>query len=194
DRHWLVGRVRLTARQHLVQDHTETVKIAARTGRLTVPLFGAHVVRSAADQIWVGRLGLEPGEPREPEIDERERAVLAEHDVRGLQVLVHHARGVHGLERARELDTVVERLDRGHAGVHPPAQASAAEIFHDEIGPSAAHPEVYHAHGAAARDAPRDVALEQEPFECAIEVALLERIARDALGGRSLHGDFDGYE
>ena len=75
-------------------------------------LLRTHVVRRAEDGAGVGHIERQRRVLGQAEIDERDAAVLAQHDVAGLQIPMQHAGGVHRGERTRDRDRVAQRLAR----------------------------------------------------------------------------------
>ena len=53
-----------------------------------MPLFRAHVIRGAEYLAGAGDLCVEFGFLRQPEIDQRDGTVLAQHDVAGFEIAV----------------------------------------------------------------------------------------------------------
>ena len=115
--HRRARRERPLARQHLVEDAAQAVEIAALVGRLRMALLGAHVVRSAENLARARDRGMQPHLLRQAKIDQRERAVVAEHDVRGLQIAMQDAGSVDRRERACYLPRVVDAPSRAQARV-----------------------------------------------------------------------------
>src|SRR5256886_11747195 len=88
DRHGVLGTVGLLPGEHLEQDDAEAVQVAARIDRLPVALLRAHVVRRAENRAAVGHIPRQRGILGQAEVDERDAAVLAQHDVAALQIAV----------------------------------------------------------------------------------------------------------
>ena len=96
-------------------------------------LLRAHVVRRAEDLAVSVIAGRRAHMLRQAEIDQRERAVLAQHDVSGLQVAVQHADRVHRLaapppicREVRQRLAAVETAARMRARRSPRAKYSIA--------------------------------------------------------------------
>ncbi len=86
DRHGVFGAVWLLAGEHLEQDDAEAVQVAAHIDRLRVALLRAHVVRRAEDGAGVGQIERQRGVLGQAKVDQRDAAVLTQHDVAGLQI------------------------------------------------------------------------------------------------------------
>ena len=142
DRHWIVVSERLHTRKHLEHDDTQAVKIGARVDRLAVTLLRAHVVRRPKDESTVGQFEIHRRVLGQSEINQCDAAVVAQHDVAGLQITVQHPRRVDPLQGAGNGGGDPQRLARRKAAPHARAQVPGAEIFHDEVGMLVAHPEV----------------------------------------------------
>ena len=90
-----IAAKRVQVGEHFMEHRTEAIKIAARVEGLRVDLFRAHVVgcaqRFAMPRKRVRRIEL----LGDAEIDQRHRAVLAQHNVGRLDVAVDDAVRVH---------------------------------------------------------------------------------------------------
>ena len=71
------------------------------------------------------------------EVGERRLGVDRDQDVAGLDVAVHDARAVRGLDGAGQLDAGADRvLDRHRVGAHPHAEVGRRAVPHHEVGPA----------------------------------------------------------
>ena len=114
------------------------------------------------------------------EVDQRDAAVRAQHDVAGLQIPVQHARAVHRGQGAGDRGGELQRLARRQPRPHPLAQVPALEVLHDEPGVLIADAQVVQPHHRGAGDALGDLVFLQEAPE-GIErfLALPATVARD---------------
>ncbi len=94
----VLGLVRRPQGQQLVERRSERVDVAAMIDPLAPSLLGAHVERRAETIAGGGHRALAPGDPSQPEVDDLQRPVGIEDQVRGLDVAVDHPLGVRGLE------------------------------------------------------------------------------------------------
>ena len=106
------GFERVHGRRQLVEHHTEREHVAGAGHRVATGLLWRHVARRAEHHGWIGGIGAgrgRPGDggrrrqPGEPEIEDLHVAVLAQHDVLGLDVAMDDAGGVGHRQRARQL-------------------------------------------------------------------------------------------
>ena len=178
DRHRVVGTIGLGAGEHLEHDDSQAVQVAALVDRLAMTLLRAHVVRGAEDHAGVGDVERQRCVLGQAEIDERDAAVLAQHDVAGLEIAVQHAGSVHRRERAGDRDRVAQGLARLEPLAHAPPQVAEREILHDQPGVLVAHTQIVETHHRGAVDALYDLVLLQEAPEG------IERAASARPGGR----------
>ena len=89
----LVG---LAAGEQLEGQHAQAVDVAARVHRLAERLLGAQIVGRADDVAVAGVRDLHGGLLGHAEVGQGQGAVLAEHQVVGLEVAVHDADVVDG--------------------------------------------------------------------------------------------------
>ncbi len=122
DRHLILALERDVAHEHLVEHDPERVEIAGRADALAERLLGADVVGGAEHAPVGGEAVLLEG-ARDAEVGHLRAAVLVDQHVLRLDVAVHDALVVGGLQRAGDLDRVGERL--GHV---EPAQAADARL------------------------------------------------------------------
>jgi hypothetical protein len=166
-----------------VQHAAERVDVGAGVDRLAAEVLGRHEVDGPDPAAALGdprRLGvLDAGDPEVAEVDVRAR----DQHVRGLDVAVHEAGGVRGVEGAADL-----RDDRGRpARREPPLAAQervevrARDVAHDQVEVAVLLA------GAVDRDHVRVVDRRGQP-RLALE-ALAERRVRGAVGGDQLQRD-----
>jgi len=145
-----------------------------------VALLRAHVVRRAEDGAAVGEVEHERQVLGEAEVDQGDAAVVAQHDVAGLEIPMQHSRAVDGGERASDRGREPQRLSRCERRAHPPAQIAELEVLHHEPRMLVADPEVMQAHHRRAVDALGELVLLQEALEHVDGLALLVlAVARD---------------
>ncbi len=121
-----------TAGKHFVQDHAETPDIRSRVGLQPARLLGRHVMDGAEDlpglRICRGGGFCVLSAPTadklcEPEIEDLHDPVFPDHDVFGLDIAMHDARGMSGPERRCDLDADVDDFSQLQLfPVHPLAQ------------------------------------------------------------------------
>ena len=119
--------------EHLVEDDAEAVEIGARVERLALRLLGTHVVRRAAQHAGARAAVAGQQAARQAEVDEHHAAVVAQHDVRRLQIAMDDAGLVHHLERARDFLEEGDGLVGGQRILQARLEVAAGEIFHREV-------------------------------------------------------------
>jgi hypothetical protein len=128
------GVVGLLAGQHFIGHHAEAVDVAARIHRVAHGLLGAEVIRGA-DDVAVAGIGDQHRDLLgNAEVGQRQAAVLAQHQVVGLEVAVDDPDRV---DRAQAGGRLLEITDR-RAGIERPAQphrqVARREILHRDVG------------------------------------------------------------
>ena len=111
----------------------EAVEVGARVERLALRLLGTHVVRRAAQHAGARAAVAGQQAARETEVDEHHAAVVAQHDVRRLEVAMDDAGLVHHLERARDFLEEGDGLVGGQRILQPRLEVAAGKIFHREV-------------------------------------------------------------
>jgi hypothetical protein len=101
---------------------------AAARARRHRQIVGHH--RVLGHHVAAGVDGLVAEVAREPEVDELHGAVRRDHDVVGLDVAVHDARGVRGGEATAGIDDHAHDLAPGVRLLHPLAEAHALDELH----------------------------------------------------------------
>ena len=141
------GFERVSGRRQLVEHHTEREHVAGAGHRLATGLLRRHVARRAEHHAWIGGMGAgrgRPGDggrrrqPGEPEIEDLHVAVLAQHDVLGLDVAMHDAGGVGHRQGARQLPS-------------EPGQRAGVDGFADQRGQRSAFHELHGQEAAIAQ-------------------------------------------
>ena len=139
-----VAGERPAARKHFVEHGAEREDVRPCRHRLAFGLLRRHVGRRAHDQ---SRPGVEPGhrffglialdQLRKAEIEYFCATVAGDQDVRGLDIAVHDAAAVRGVERRGDLGRVLERRrDRHRPLRNQPVQPRAVHQLHrDERRP-----------------------------------------------------------
>ena len=94
---------------------------------------GTHVVRRAAQHAGARAAVAGQQAARQAEVDQHDAAIVAQHDVRRLQVAVDDARLVHDLERARDFLEEGDGLVGGQRILQARLEVAAGEIFHREV-------------------------------------------------------------
>ena len=131
------GLMRRLAGQQLVENNSQSEKIGARIGILPLGLLRRHVFRSADQDAGLGQ-SRHFQRARDAEVHHRDFAKLIHHDVLGLQVPVHHAFRVRGLQgfgdlpddRRRRLRRILPAL-----GQRGPEVLSLDVLHGDELDP-----------------------------------------------------------
>lgn len=145
--------------QHFVQHTAQRVEIGGLRHLLGLELLGSHVAGGSDADARAGQPGLVRvvDDAAHAEVEDLDRPTLGEHDVGGLQVAVHDARGVGGGEAVGDLGA-----DRGCPGegelwllLDQVAQCLPVQELHGEIREIAA------VRGDAARDQPCEVPVAQ---------------------------------
>src|SRR5689334_65415 len=101
----------MTAAEHLEQQHARAVDVRAQVERPSLHLLRAHVARRAQDLAVTGAVGA-VDMLCNAEIDDREAAVLAEHEVLRLEIAVQDALLMDVAEREHQLAEQLQRLFR----------------------------------------------------------------------------------
>ena len=126
----------------LVQQHAEREDVARRCHRVAEYLLGRHVLRRAHDHAGsrhaAGDARLAHArrqQSRDAEVHHLHVAVIAHHDVLGLDVPMNDARVVRGAERARNLDRDLrKRVQRALPLEQEGAQRSPLhQLHHDDL-------------------------------------------------------------
>jgi hypothetical protein len=130
-------------------------------------------MRRTEDETLVRHFHLECDVLRETEVDERDAAVVAQHDVAGLEVAMEDADLVDRLERMREIARVVERLARGHSFGHALAQVAACEMFHRKIQVVIGDAEIVDAHDVRVLHVAQDLELLEETLHRLVDARFL---------------------
>ncbi len=126
---------RWRAREHLVEDHAQCEEVGTRVAVLSSRLFGRHVPHGAHDDAcrgledargacvaWAGGDATQLGKA---EVEHLHVAVVAQHDVLGLQVPVHDAGGMGCTQCLRHLRGDLEGLPDVHAAAAQGASAAS---------------------------------------------------------------------
>ncbi len=179
--------------QDLEQDRAQRIDVGRSVGRGGVAqLLGRHVPRSA-EHVTRLRLALarcEIGDAREivgfveharePPVEHVDLAVLAEHDVRGLEVAMDDAAAVSEGDPAADVDErVQQRLERIRG--ESIQQCHAGEPLHDEVRPALGIvAELVHGHDRRVIEPSLDPRFPEEPRD-----GVLRRIRRP----HSFNGD-----
>jgi hypothetical protein len=98
DLHRCVTGERRVPGQAVVRDGAERVDVHRSRDRLAGSLLGCHVQGGAGHRVAGGDRG-DVGRPRDAEVDEDDRTVRSDQQVARLDVAVHDAAGVGGLQR-----------------------------------------------------------------------------------------------
>ncbi len=103
---------------HLEEHHPDRVEVGAGVHRLAQRLLGREVLRGADHHAGLGHRG-DPALQRagDAEVHDLDVALAVEHDVPGLDVTVHQAHVVRGLQRVQHTDGDPQRLLDRHRAV-----------------------------------------------------------------------------
>ncbi len=176
--HRRAGDVRLPPHQELVEDDPDAVDVAARVGVAAMALLRAHVVRRAEYLAVVRQRRIELDVLGQPVVDQRDRRLVAQHHVAGLQVAVQHARVVQHLERLRHLPEERQRAQRRDGLLDAAAQVAERKVLHRDEGMVVGDAEVVHARDVRVLDRRRDLVFAQEAVEVAHARALVRRLVQ----------------
>ena len=146
-------------REHVVEHPASRVHVRPLIHLLAPPLLRRHVRRGPCA---VHALG--PQQVGEPEVEELHPAVLADEDVRGLQVPVQDASLVSVGKALRHLLGDAQGLGLGDAAFRDPLrQRLAPEEFHHEVGARLARSHVVQRHDAGVVEARHRLGLPLDP-------------------------------
>ena len=126
----VLGRERALARDHLEQHDADRVDVGARVDRPAADrLLGRHVVRRADDDVGLRGVAADvAAQAREAEVEDADviagAQLLADHDVRRLDVAVDDALRVRVREPGRDLARQPERALRPRAAPGRSARAA----------------------------------------------------------------------
>ena len=111
---------------------------------------------------------------RDAEVDQRDGAVVAQHDVAGLQVAVHDACGVDDRQRVADLGGIAQRDGRAQRLRELRPEMPEREVLHRDVAVLARHAEVVDpGHGRIV-----DVVEQLELVDEALEVTIAGQRAR----------------
>src|SRR5439155_1430166 len=107
---WSGGGV--TAGHEVMEGRAERIEIGSRVGLRAAVLLRRRIARAAVEQRILRGAFLES--PRDPEVDQLDRAVRLDHDVGGLHVAEDDRRllAVEIVEHVRELHSPVQRVQQ----------------------------------------------------------------------------------
>ncbi|MCX5149692.1 hypothetical protein OHB36_23420 [Streptomyces sp. NBC_00320] len=116
-------------------DHTHGVQVGRGDGAEPLRLFGSHVQRRPEDRVRVGDPGARRAGTGDAEVGDRHPAVLAQHQVRRLDVAVRDPLEVRGVQRVQGLAGDVERLlDGERPGLRADlGQRPSLDEIHDDV-------------------------------------------------------------
>ncbi len=152
--------------EQLVKDHPERVKVCLVAHRGSSPdLLGCHVSSRSQRAAGSGELG-RIQVLGDPEIGELDLAIGCEHQVRRLQIPVHHAVLVRILERIADLDTQVHHLEpRKTAGLDDGLlERRAVDEFHRQIRRTPKAADRQESHDVRVAELLKDFRLALEPI------------------------------
>ena len=129
-----LGRVRDASAEHLVEHAAQRVHVRARVDRAGLELLGRGVVDRAHEHA-LARERVLPHVLGQPEVAEQREPFLVEQDVRGLDVAVHEAELVRGLQPVGDLlDDPHAVLDVEPAARHQRAgEVGAVDVAHRHV-------------------------------------------------------------
>jgi hypothetical protein len=134
----IVARERQRAGEHVMDQHADRIEIRGLGRRAARYHLRRHILRRARHAMALApyrrAMNAVAEQARDAEIDELD-LVAVDHDVRALQIRVHHTGCVRGLDRVQDLDGQIESLlDRQGAGfVQQAGERAAGHVLHHEI-------------------------------------------------------------
>jgi hypothetical protein len=142
--------------QRLPQRHRERELIGARVDRLAGQLLGRHVAERADHRPGLGRDHLAAGRalvvavargdgPGQAEVGDPRPAVVADHDVVGLDVAVDHAGRVRRRQAVARRGVQRDDLAPGARPLADPrSRGAAADVLHRQVDPPGVLPDLVH--------------------------------------------------
>jgi len=177
---------------HLVEQRPEGEDVAARVGLLALELLGRHVVHGPDDRAVGGQgrgerqgaealgFSLRDGQLGQPEVQQL-GALARDHDVARLEVAVHQAPAVGGVQGVGDLDRVPHHVGgRDRTPDQPRGQGLALEMLHHQVVVAVLLADVEEGADVRMIQAADGLGLALEPF---LEVGA---------GGGALGQDLDG--
>ena len=151
-------------REHLVEHAPERVDVGARVDGLALRLLGREVRGGADHRRGLRRRGVAL-HPRDAEVHHLHLAGARDHHVRGLDVAVHDAVRVRGLQRRRDLLGELDGLHRRGraAGREERRERAPLDVLHHDVLRVAVGAGVEDAHDVRVVQARRGLRLTAEP-------------------------------
>ena len=179
---------RFLARQHFVEDYSETVYVGAPVHGLDPGLLRSKVVRRSDDGTVHRNIGLSLKILGNTVIRHHRRAIRAKENVAGFDVAVYDALFVRDLQCFTDGRENFQGLFGSHPGCDARLQITAFHILHGNIDVARVDTDVVHRNDIAVTQRGEDAALVQETLGPLLGFGILQYLQSD----RALQGFLGG--